>query len=95
MTILGQDDEIRVVVRLVAKTLGRNDEHEPGEHACGNLIDDALWKVDVIENALGPFHFDPVLHALVSRLQGPCPSDDILCDPAHTRGLYLVILRFN
>ena len=30
------------VVRLVAKTLGRNDEHEPGEHACGNLIGDAL-----------------------------------------------------
>ena len=42
MTILGQDDEIRVVVRLVAETRGRNDEHEPGEHACGNLIGDAL-----------------------------------------------------
>ena len=74
MTILGQDDEIRVVVRLVAETLGRNNEHEPGEHACGNLIDDALWKVDVIENALGPFHFDPLLHAFVSRLQVHVPA---------------------
>ena len=74
MTILGQDDEIRVVVRLVAKTPGRDDEHEPGEHACGNLIDDALWKVDVIENALGPFHFDPLLHAFVDRLQVHVPA---------------------
>ena len=44
MTILGQDDEICVVVRLVAKTPGRDDEHEPGEHACGNLID-GVWLI--------------------------------------------------
>ena len=53
------------MVRLVSETPGRDDEHEPGEHACGNLIDDALWNVDMIENALGPYHFGPLLHALV------------------------------